>query len=99
MKPQTVGDATQEIDQTLRRLRVVFMCIVGCVGLWDATATFGPGRVAGDLVGRVDIHCGAVRDRDGRLFPDHRCQSQAVAPGSGRHAIAPERWASPPPIK
>ena len=81
MRTQTVGSATQEVDKTLRRLRVVFMCIVGYVGLWDVTATFGPGRLASDLARRGDIHCNAVRRPAGQVLQhDDRCQSHAVAP-------------------
>jgi len=81
MRTQTVGGATQEVDETLRRLRVVFMCIVGYVGLWDVTATFGAGRLASDLARRGDIHCNAVWRPDGQVLQhDDRCQSHAVAP-------------------
>jgi len=81
MRTQTVGGATQEVDETLRRLRVVFMCIVGYVGLWDVTATFGPGRLASELARRGDIHCNAVWRPDGQVLQhDDRCQSHAVAP-------------------
>jgi len=84
MRTQTVGGATQAVDKTLRRLRVVFMCIVGYVGLWDVTVTFGPGRLASDLARRGDIHCNAVRRSDGQVLqPNGRCQTHAVAPGAG----------------
>jgi hypothetical protein len=77
MKPHTVGDATQGSDRTLRRLRVICLCIVGYVGLWDVTATFGP---QGDLARRGGVHCNVVSSRDGKFLSDNdRCQSQAVA--------------------
>jgi hypothetical protein len=72
---------TTTFEETIRRLRVVFMCIVGYVGLWDVTATFGPGGVASELARRGDIPCNAVWSRDGQVFPrNDRCQSHAVAP-------------------
>ena len=78
---QTVEVATPEVDEPLRRLRVVLMCIVVYVGLWDVTATFGPGRVASDLARRGDIHCNAVWRPDGQVFQHNdRCQTHAVAP-------------------
>jgi hypothetical protein len=81
MRTQTAGGATQAVDKRLRRLRVVLLCIVGCVGLWDVTATFG--RLAGDLARRGDIHCNAVRRPDGQVLQHNdRCQT-AVAPGAG----------------
>ena len=78
---QTAEDATSEVDETHRRLRVVLMCIVFYVGLWDVTATFGPARVASYLARRGDIHCDAVQSPDGPVFAHNdRCQSHAVAP-------------------
>lgn len=75
-----MGNEAQGIDETLRRLRVALMCIVGCVGLWDVIATFGPGRAASDLAGRGEIRCDLAQVHDGRLFPqDDRCKSLAVA--------------------
>jgi hypothetical protein len=68
MKPHTVGDASQEVDETMRRLRVVLMCIVGLVGLWDVTVTFGPGRVASDLARRGEIRCSVAWSHDGQAF-------------------------------
>lgn len=78
---QTADVATPELDETPRRLRVVLMCIVAYVGLWDITATFGPSNVAGDLARRGDIHCNTVRSPDEQVFPHNdRCRSHAVAP-------------------
>ena len=44
--PELPKDATHDVDKTMRRLRVVLMCIVGYVGLWDVAVTFGPLGVA-----------------------------------------------------
>jgi hypothetical protein len=74
-----VTDETQGTDATMRRLRIVLMCIVGCVGLWDVTATFGPGHKANDLAGRGEVRCDARQSRDGRVSPQNdRCQSLTV---------------------
>ncbi len=71
MNPQTVGDATHDVDKTMRRLRVVLMCMVGYVGLWDVAVTFGPLGVASHLAGRGDIQCNSDSSRDGQIVPDN----------------------------
>jgi hypothetical protein len=67
--PDLPKDATHGVDKTMRRLRVVLMCIVGYVGLWDVAVTFGPLGVASHLAGRGDIQCNADSNRDGQILP------------------------------
>ena len=62
---------TTTFEETIRRLRVVLMCIVGYVGLWDVAVTFGPLGVASHLAGRGDIQCNADSNPDGKILPDN----------------------------